>query len=192
VPSPRTSCRAQTELTNPPLPFPPNQRGFRVVLRASIAPSRIVTAFTERVLWNIPRTLERMPFAKRSIANNANAQRSRSGITSSIWPVVVPNRSGRRPVGRMAGTRSSPWPISRRMPAARLRARRRSCCRRYYILKRWESFTLFFEEGRVCLSNNAAGRGLRGIALGRKSWLVDLIVADIAPRPCIASSSRPR
>ena len=25
--------------------------------------------------------------------------------------------------------------------------------------------------GRVCLSNNAAERGLRGIALGRKSWL---------------------
>jgi transposase len=35
----------------------------------------------------------------------------------------------------------------------------------------WESFTLFLEDGRVCLSNNAAGRGLRGIALGRKSWL---------------------
>jgi transposase len=40
-----------------------------------------------------------------------------------------------------------------------------------YILKRWTSFTLFLEDGRVCLSNNAAERGLRGIALGRKSWL---------------------
>jgi transposase len=40
-----------------------------------------------------------------------------------------------------------------------------------YILKRWASFTLFLEDGRVCLSNNAAERGLRGIALGRKSWL---------------------
>jgi transposase len=40
-----------------------------------------------------------------------------------------------------------------------------------YILKRWGSFTLFLEDGRVCLSNNAAERGLRGIALGRKSWL---------------------
>jgi len=40
-----------------------------------------------------------------------------------------------------------------------------------YILKRWPSFTLFLEDGRVCLSNNAAERGLRGIALGRKSWL---------------------
>ena len=40
-----------------------------------------------------------------------------------------------------------------------------------YILKRWASFTLFLQDGRVCLSNNAAERGLRGIALGRKSWL---------------------
>ncbi len=40
-----------------------------------------------------------------------------------------------------------------------------------YVLKRWASFTLFLEDGRVCLSNNVAERGLRGIALGRKSWL---------------------
>ena len=41
-----------------------------------------------------------------------------------------------------------------------------------YVLKRWASFTLFLDDGRVCLSNNAAERGLRGIALGRKSWLL--------------------
>ncbi|SMX56630.1 Putative transposase (fragment) [Bradyrhizobium sp. ORS 285] len=29
----------------------------------------------------------------------------------------------------------------------------------------------FLDDGRICLSNNAAERGLRGIALGRKSWL---------------------
>ena len=40
-----------------------------------------------------------------------------------------------------------------------------------YMLKRWAAFTLFLDDGRVCLSNNAAERGLRGIALGRKSWL---------------------
>ena len=40
-----------------------------------------------------------------------------------------------------------------------------------YLLKRWAAFTLFLEDGRVCLSNNAAERGLRCIALGRKSWL---------------------
>ena len=40
-----------------------------------------------------------------------------------------------------------------------------------YMLKRWSAFTLFLDDGRVCLSNNAAERALRGIALGRKSWL---------------------
>jgi transposase len=40
-----------------------------------------------------------------------------------------------------------------------------------YLLKRWAAFTRFLEDGRICLSNNAAERALRGIALGRKSWL---------------------
>jgi hypothetical protein len=40
-----------------------------------------------------------------------------------------------------------------------------------YMLKRWIAFTRFLDNGLICLSNNAAERGLRGIALGRKSWL---------------------
>ena len=40
-----------------------------------------------------------------------------------------------------------------------------------YLLKRWPAFTRFLDDGRICLSNNAAERALRGIALGRKSWL---------------------
>jgi hypothetical protein len=40
-----------------------------------------------------------------------------------------------------------------------------------YMLKRWPAFVRFLDDGRICLSNNAAERALRGIALGRKSWL---------------------
>ncbi|HEY8450019.1 MAG TPA: IS66 family transposase [Bacillota bacterium] len=40
-----------------------------------------------------------------------------------------------------------------------------------YMLKRIEAFTRFLADGRICLSNNAAERELRGIALGRKAWL---------------------
>jgi transposase len=40
-----------------------------------------------------------------------------------------------------------------------------------YMLKRWDTFTRFLDDGRICLTNNAAERALRGIALGRKSWL---------------------
>ena len=40
-----------------------------------------------------------------------------------------------------------------------------------YMLKRWDHFARFLEDGRVCLTNNAAERALRGVALGRKAWL---------------------
>src|SRR5262249_20653267 len=31
-----------------------------------------------------------------------------------------------------------------------------------YMLKRWPSFTRFLDDGRICMSNNAAERALRG------------------------------
>lgn len=40
-----------------------------------------------------------------------------------------------------------------------------------YMLKRWTAFAVFLTDGRICLTNNAAERALRGIALGRKSWM---------------------
>jgi transposase len=40
-----------------------------------------------------------------------------------------------------------------------------------YLLKRWPAFTRFLDDGRICLSNNAAERAMRGVALGRRSWL---------------------
>ena len=40
-----------------------------------------------------------------------------------------------------------------------------------YMLKRWDAFTRFLHDGRICLTNNAAERGLRCVALGRKAWL---------------------
>jgi transposase len=39
-----------------------------------------------------------------------------------------------------------------------------------YLLNRWAAFTRFLDDGRVCLSNNAAERALRGVAIGRKNW----------------------
>jgi transposase len=40
-----------------------------------------------------------------------------------------------------------------------------------YMLTRWPAFSRFLDDGRICLSNNAAERALRGIALGRRAWL---------------------
>lgn len=39
------------------------------------------------------------------------------------------------------------------------------------MLKRWDGFTSFLGDGRICLTNYAAERVLRGFALGRKAWL---------------------
>jgi hypothetical protein len=40
-----------------------------------------------------------------------------------------------------------------------------------YMLNDWEGFTAFLGDGRICLTNNAAERQLRGVARGRKAWL---------------------
>jgi transposase len=40
-----------------------------------------------------------------------------------------------------------------------------------YMLKRWDGFARFVHDGKICLTNNAAERALRGFALGRRAWL---------------------
>src|SRR5690606_10650426 len=37
-------------------------------------------------------------------------------------------------------------------------------------LKRWPAFTRFLDDGRICMTNNAAERAVRGIAVGRRNW----------------------
>ena len=49
-----------------------------------------------------------------------------------------------------------------------------------YMLQRWDSFTRFLDDGRICLTNTAAERALRDICLGRKSWLFTDVLARIA------------
>jgi transposase len=39
-----------------------------------------------------------------------------------------------------------------------------------YSLNHWTALTRFLEDGRICMSNNAAERALRGIAVGRRNW----------------------
>ena len=40
-----------------------------------------------------------------------------------------------------------------------------------YMLRRWPAFSRFLNDGRMCISNNAAERALRCVPLGRKAWL---------------------
>jgi transposase len=39
-----------------------------------------------------------------------------------------------------------------------------------YGLKRWAVFVRFLNDGRICMTNNAAERAVRGIAVGRRNW----------------------
>jgi transposase len=39
-----------------------------------------------------------------------------------------------------------------------------------YALNHWAALTRFLGDGRICMSNNAAERALRGIAVGRRNW----------------------
>ena len=39
-----------------------------------------------------------------------------------------------------------------------------------YSLSRWDGLVRFLDDGRLCMTNNAAERALRGIAVGRHNW----------------------
>ena len=39
-----------------------------------------------------------------------------------------------------------------------------------YSLQRWPALTRFLNDGRLCMSNNAAERTLRCVAVGRRNW----------------------
>ncbi len=47
-----------------------------------------------------------------------------------------------------------------------------------YMLKRWDGFARFIDDGRICLTNNAAERAIRPLALGRMKLL-----REAAPLP---------
>jgi transposase len=57
-----------------------------------------------------------------------------------------------------------------RRQRARLSAKSKTANAIDYLLKRWAAFTRFLDDGRICISNNAAERALRGIAVGRRNW----------------------
>ena len=56
-----------------------------------------------------------------------------------------------------------------------------------YLLKRWPAFTRFLDDGRICLSNNAAERGCAASRSGESHGYSPVpIVAGSAPSRCTA------
>ena len=75
--------------------------------------------------------------------------------------------------------RSTPTNLNENFRHSRVSSQRKSTLSRHndvakamdYMLTRWPSFTRFLNDGRICLSNNAAERAIRSLALGRSNWL---------------------
>ena len=100
-------------------------------------------------------------------------------LTHADWLglLVDPEINGRSAVERAASRQERTVPLVAEL-ATWMRAERARLSHHAgtakaidYILKRWPAFTRFLDDGRICLSNNAAERALRGIALGRRAWL---------------------
>jgi hypothetical protein len=100
--------------------------------------------------------------AVRQIDELFEIEREINGQSAEMRLAVRQERSAPLAVAFEAWMRTARAGLSRHAPVAKAMD---------YMLKRWDSFTCFLTDGRICLTNNAAERALRGIALGRKSWL---------------------
>jgi transposase len=88
---------------------------------------------------------------------------------SDILPITL--ESSRPMLTPALANYTMPSGVRGRLPRPRVGAMGGAAKAIGYMLKRWPAFTRFLDDGRICLSNNAAERALRGIALGRKVWL---------------------
>src|SRR5262249_60698337 len=73
---------------------------------------------------------------------------------------------------RQAGSKSLVEDLERWMrdERGRLSAKNPLAKAMAYMLNRWRAFTRFLDDGRICMSNNAAERAERRVAVGRKDW----------------------
>ena len=125
---------------------------------------------------DIEENARRKAAGKKEIPLSPDRDRGRAPHRRAVRDRAVDQRQERRGApGRSTNARAGRWStLSRPICASRSPKLSRGhdlAKAIQYMLKRWPAFTLFLDDGRVCLSNNAAERGLRGIALGRKSWL---------------------
>jgi transposase len=165
--------------------------GFTGILQADayagynrlFAPERSPTPLTEALCWAHAR---RKFFELADIA--ANARRGKRAPPISPLALEAVQRidaifdieraiNGRGAAERLAARQEHSAPLVAELEGW-LRSERARLSRHTpvakamdYMLKRWEGFARFLDDGRICLTNNAAERALRGLALGRKSWL---------------------
>ena len=109
-------------------------------------------------------TLKKAPIAieaVRRIDELFAIEREINGLVPDVRLSVRRERSGPLVVDLETWLRAERAKISSKNPVAKAIN---------YSLKRWTAMTRFLGAGRICLSNNAAERALRGIAVGRHNW----------------------
>jgi len=118
------------------------RRGFFKLAEVAKAPLAIETVRRIDAIFDIERTINGLPPEQRLAVR-------RQSVVPLVTELEIWMRAARAKMSRHAD-------VAKVMD---------------YMLKRWNRFSRFLEDGRICLSNNAAERALRGVALGRKAWL---------------------
>ena len=120
----------------------------------------------------------RMRGASSSIWRGSTRRRSRSKRSSRIDALFAIEReiNGALPEERIRVRAERSRPLVTALEAwlreqrQRLSAKNETAKAIDYSLKRWTALTRFLDDGRLCMSNNAAERSVRGIAVGRNNW----------------------
>ena len=130
----------------------------------------------------------RRKFFELADIEGAARQKSRGERTGTVYP-IAPDAAKRldalfdierdltgKPAAERLATRQElsvplmaelhTWLTAQRAMLSRNHDLTRACL---YMLRRWDAFTRFLEDGRICISNNAAERALRCVPLGRKA-----------------------
>jgi hypothetical protein len=110
------------------------RRNFFKLAELAKAPLAIEAVRRIDAIFDVERTINRLP-----------AEQRRAVRQAQIAPLVNDLESWMR---GMLGKMSRHADVAKAMD---------------YMLKRWPAFTRFLEDGRICLTNNAAERALRGI-----------------------------
>jgi len=141
--------------------------GFNRLYEAGRAPGPIIEAacwsHARRKFYDLAR-LQKAPIAAEAVKRIDALfaiERESKGISPEQRLAVRHERS--RPMTAALKT----WLCEQR---AKLSSKNETAKAIDYSLKRWPALTRFLDDGRLCISNNAAERALRGIAVGRHNW----------------------
>jgi transposase len=166
----RFSCRECETITQPTVPFHVTPRGFA-------GPNLLAMILFEKFGQHQPLNRQNERYAREGVDLSLSTLADQVGERIDAIFDIEREISGAAAEERLAARRSRSVPLvavlEEWMRAERAKLSRHNAVAKAidYMLTRWPAFARFLEDGRICLTNNAAERALRGLALGRKSWL---------------------